>query len=392
MKGDGRGPEHVTDDELDSLIGDLLLGKAGQWEAPPGSTLEGAFLHRVRYHGVAALLHEQGPQDASWPLKIIHALRSDAVGHAIWELSHQQVLTRLVLALAEKNIAPLFFKGTALAYDLYANPVWRSRGDSDLLVAPRDLNQFRDIALSQGFQREHAVPGEFISYEECWTLQGQDGAAHALDVHRKINNSELLSRLFTYDELLKSARPIPALCAGAVGLGHVQALLVACMHRAVHANSPYYTEGVPYYGGNRLIWLYDIHLLSRALTEQDWTVFVALARGKGLAGICLDGLQWTQSIFGTDVPAVVKSALATPSNEKPTIYLTSGRLRQEWMNFKALEGASTKTVFLKELIFPPEAYMRWKYPDAAASSLIALYARRSVGGVAKRLGLSRAEK
>jgi hypothetical protein len=159
------------------------------------------------------------------------------------------------------------------------------------------------------------------------------------------------------------------------------------MHRAAHA--VYETNGVPYDDGNRLIWLYDLHLLSMALTDQDWTTFVALALAKELAGICLDGLQRTQSIFLTEVPAVVKSALATPRREKPTIYLSSGRLRQEWMNFNALEGLSSKAAFMKELVLPPEAYMRWKYPEAAASSLIALYARRSVGGVAKRLGLDR---
>ncbi len=377
----------MSGDELDNLIRDLLLGNAAQWEAPPGSALEDAFLHRVRFHGVVALLHECGAQFASWPSTIVNALRSDALAHAMWELSHQQVLSRLVAKLSEKNISPLFFKGTALAYDLYANPVWRSRCDTDLLVDHRDLDQFREIVSLLGFRRGQAIPGLLISYEESWTLHTQEGSVHALDVHRKINNSELLSRLFAYDELLASARPLPALCAGAIGLGHVQALLVACMHRAVHA--AYTTDGVPYDDGNRLIWLYDIHLLSRALTERDWTEFVALARAKGLAGICLDGLQRTQSSFSSEVPPDVLSDLAAPNHEKPTIYLTASRLRQEWMNFNALEGVSKKAAFLKELVLPPEAYMRWKYPDASASSMTTLYARRALEGISKRVRLAR---
>jgi hypothetical protein len=303
----------------------------------------------------------------------------------MWELRHQHVLTQLITALAERGVTPLLFKGTALAYDLYPNPVWRPRGDTDILVATQDIDAGREVLVAHGFARGFALPGELVSYEENWTLMASDGSAHCIDLHRRINNSELLSQLFTYDELRSSCRPLPSLCPGAFAVSPIHALLLACMHRAVHKQSPYYTDGIAHYSGDRLIWLYDIHLLSRTLTEAEWGQFLQLARSKGLAGTCLEGLQQTEQALGSTTPEFVVSGLSVgQKNDEASAYLASSGVRQAWMNFKAMKGASRKAAFLKEVVFPPEAYMRQKYPDANTDRLLHLYARRAFAGVAKR--------
>src|SRR5689334_7262828 len=93
------------------------------------------FLLCSDYHGVQPMLHDLlGASD--WPVTLLQELRKVAVGRAMWELRHQQVLARTLAALARIDVWPVLIKGTALAYSLYANPVLRARGDTDLIIAP----------------------------------------------------------------------------------------------------------------------------------------------------------------------------------------------------------------------------------------------------------------
>jgi len=67
----------------------------------------------------------------------------------------------------------------------------------------------------------------------------------------------------------------------ALAVSPVHALLLACMHRGTHRHNPYYVSGEPHTGGDRLIWLYDLHLLAESFGEHDWQSFIARADAKG---------------------------------------------------------------------------------------------------------------
>jgi len=56
--------------------------------------------------------------------------------HCVIARAHGRAVGEVIEALTVRGIETLFFKGTALGYSLYDNPVWRTRGDTDLLVAP----------------------------------------------------------------------------------------------------------------------------------------------------------------------------------------------------------------------------------------------------------------
>ncbi len=91
----------------------------------------------------------------------------------------------------------------------------------------------------------------------------------------------------------------------------MHALLLACMHRGTHRHNPYYVSGEPHTGGDRLIWLYDLHLLAESFGEHDWQSFIARADAKGLRGICADGLATAHQCFATNVPEYAFAALRT---------------------------------------------------------------------------------
>jgi hypothetical protein len=369
---------------VDDLLAAALKGDAAPWLAAGAAASLDVVLARVRYHGIAPLLQERPDAMADWPQAVRRAVRDLAVQAAMWELSHQQMLVRLLDGLAAHGIQALLLKGTALAYGLYDNPACRVRADSDLLVAPADLAACRAVLEAQGFRRE-PDRGERTTHQEGWTVAAPGGVQHYLDLHRRLSNAELLSTLFTWEELWAEHRTLPHLCASAAGLGHVHALLLACLHRAIHRTSPYYSDGTAHYGGDRLIWLYDSHLLAGAMAEDDWRSFAALARRKGLAEVCREGLELTAARLGTACDPDVLAALAAPGPTEPAAaYVASRRLSQIAQDFRAVPGIRKRWLFLCEMALPPAAYVRMLYRHANWQWLPWLYTRHVVDGLRRR--------
>jgi hypothetical protein len=368
----------------ETLVIAALRGPAPAWPAEADNATLHEALRIASDNGVCSLLHDK-LAGSGWPAKMLDALRDHAVRAAMWELSHQHALGSLLRVLQEAGVTPVLIKGTSLAYSLYGNPALRTRGDTDLLIAPTRHAQVHGLLLGQGYETRVAVEGEFISYQAAYVRRSRDGGEHTLDVHWKINNSELLSHLFTHEELLEDAQPLPALCPYAWGASPVHALLIACMHRSTHRQNPYYIDGEAHHDADRLIWLYDIHLLAGHLSEAEWAKFVRLALHKGLAAVCLEGMQHAAARFDTRYPPDVELALSQAIGEAPFRYLAAGHMRQRWMDFVALGGPARRLRFARELFFPAPGYMRTKYPLARWRWLPWLYLRRAGGGLVKSI-------
>jgi hypothetical protein len=147
-------------------------------------------------------------------------------------------------------------------------------------------------------------------------------------LHWRINNSELLSHLFDYHELAKRSVEIPDLTPGARGLCSVDALLFACFHRYTHLHNPYQIDDRSYFGGDRLIWLYDIHLLAGKFNAMEWKDLEATASRKGLSRICLQSLKLSCQLFGTRLPAEVMERMHNADGLSPIDrYLQASNLR-----------------------------------------------------------------
>lgn len=370
---------------VDDLICAALRGENPAWPKEADSAQGDSLLERVEFHGVGPLLHSQ-LVTTDWPIAIVQALRVQALQQAMWELRHQQVLTQTLAALHALAVQPILIKGTALGYSLYADPVLRTRGDTDLIIPPDAIDRVHDALLSLGFERSPGVSGKVVSYQANYSMRTADGGAHALDLHWKINNSELLSRLFTYEELQAAAQPLPRLSPHAFGASRIHALLLACMHRSTHKRNPYYVNEHAHHDPDRLIWLYDIHLLAACLTQAEWNELTQLAQQKGLRATCLEGMEQARARFHTMYPTSVVSALAREGPEEPAArYLAGSGWRQQWMDFLALGSASRRWLWLRESLFPPASYMHAKFPSQPQWMLPLLYIRRATGGAARRL-------
>ena len=376
----------LNDSDVEEIICAVLRGEAVEWPAtdPEAAAL---FLNRSEYHGVQPLLHLR-MQEAAWPALLVDRLRERAIAGAMWEMRHRHILRKLLSAFERRQLRPVLLKGTALAYSLYPSAVLRTRSDTDLLIPsdPRSRQLADEALLEEGFVRESGVAGDLISYQATYTLREATGASHAIDLHWRVNNSELLSRLFSYEELLARAGAVEDLGPGALLPAPVDSLLLACMHRATHAHNPYYVDGVGHYGADRQMWLYDVHLLARTFTPEHWIEFMRLAEGKGLRSVCLQAFKRTRACFRTQFPPEVLDSLSRAGRGETTArYFGSGALRRMWMEFKAIPGSRQRLRFLRELVFPSVEYMRGKYPSKRQRWVGWLYARRFVDGAGKRL-------
>lgn len=366
---------HVNN-PIHELLCSTLRGEEPVW---PGLDPE-AVLTLARVHGVVSLLH--GSID-HWPAEARDGVHVTARAEAMWELRHQDLLSRTLHALQAADSAAIILKGTALAYSHYAEPWQRSRADTDILLPPGMQRVASQVLESLGYREVIAAP----SGQSTFLMEAGDGTRHTLDVHWQINNSPLLAKLFRFEELLQRACALPALGRAALAPCTVDSLLIACMHRATHATNPYFVDGVAHLEADRLIWLYDLHLLAGKLTAAQWEECTLLARRKGLAAACHQGLRYARACFGTVIPPSADSQLAAVQGERPAAYLRSGPLRQQWMDWAALADWGARARWLRDLFLPPERYMRAKY--GADGHLGGLYLRRAVTGLIRQLGRSR---
>lgn len=347
------------------------------------SPVDASLVEAAGRHGVTALLALRlaGRARDSLP----PTLRESLLAQAGWEAAHRRYLGEALAALADVGVEPVIFKGTALAYSIYPNPVLRARGDTDLLVPESDRDRVARVLQACGFEppQDHSVAR--VHHQSTYSRKDA-GGTHDLDVHWRINDSAVLADLFTYEELRGAATSIPSLSPHALAAAPDHALLLACMHRGVHRNSPYYSNGEPMYGGNRLVWLYDMHLLCGSFEPAHWHRWIEGARAKGLLGACAESIDLARDCFGTRVPEDVGRALAQPTTGEPASgYLSAGPARQVWLDWRAVRGVRMKGRYLRELFVPSAEYMRAQHTDEAPRWLAWQYVRRAARGAWRRL-------
>jgi hypothetical protein len=356
-----------------------------RWDETDTAELGSALIESARYHGVLPLLDaglSSGEAGAGWPKAVRVACAKSTVVSAAFERASRAEIVRVLDAFAAAGIRPLLLKGAALAYSHYPSPTLRPRADTDLLIPIDRQAEAAGVLAPLGYEKAIGVEGKLISYQAAWSRQDHS-VTHHLDVHWRINNSQILARALGYDELAARAAPVPQLGPHAYAPSPLDALLLACIHRAGHASAPYAVGPLCHAEPDRLVWLYDIHLLVTSLSTCELDEFGRRAKAKKIAAICADGLKASREALGSAIPQSVTAALAQIEVVEPSArYLAGGSARRMVGDFRALDTWSDRARWIKELGFPPAGYMRSKYPDAVIDWLPVLYARRALSGIA----------
>lgn len=374
----------------DILVARALRGGRAEWPVTDDAAdFENTVIVRAGYHGVVGLLNAETDAIALWPQKLRSALRSRALAAATWEMRHRSYLLEVTDRLAERHISAVILKGTALAYDLYAEPALRTRSDTDLLVEKSDVDAARRELAALGFAPANSPDNLFgeIHLQESWRRVCPSGTEHHIDLHWQAMNAAALEGVLTFADCLVDPVRLPRLGPAAVAMSHPAMLLHACLHRASHLSAPYLFDGVAYFGGDRLIWLYDVRLLADAMTDAEWQAFLGLVLERGAAEVCLQCLLLAVDRLDAQVPAEIQSLLAAlPSAGKADRYLLNmRRLERGIANIKAAKGFKAKFSQVAVRAFPSAQFMRGKYPDSGRTPLLLLYIRRILSGLTGKI-------
>jgi hypothetical protein len=328
-------------------------------------------------HGVGPLLHralrERGLFDRL-PTEVRTELARAVREEAVIESIRQKETICVLQALYDAAVRPIVFKGTALAYTCYADPLLRPRLDTDLLIGSEDINAASIALESMGFERTARPTGEHVTHQRTY-LRAACGVESAFDVHWKIADPQAFADLFPYVELRRSAVPIPALGPHALGPSDVHALLIACAHRVAH-----------HYDDDTLIFLCDVDVLVRRLGSADWDRVVALAGEKQIRAVTARGLRLARQLLGAPIPDDVLAALDSPGGLERTAAYLNPRLRKVdilWSDLHALRGWRARVKLLREHIVPTPDFIRRSYGATSAILLPALYIHRVFHGARK---------
>ena len=337
------------------------------------------FLEDITAQGLAPLLWNQigGRKGAvGWPHDIQTGLHSRVLHETAAELRLQVELTALLHSFTKAGIRPLLLKGTPLSYTLYPAPGMRPRCDTDILIPESARAKTAEIMERLGYKALHEASVDLINSQMCYGSSQNAGLFNSFDIHWMVsNNDRRFSRLFNYERLAARAVNIPELGPDSWCPGRVDALILACFHRAGHFS----------HGGDKLIWLYDIHLLSEALSHEEATAFCRTAAELKIVRICTDALCTARSWFGTTLSPPLESLLQqSPEDEFTTVYLQPGRAagikNKAVMDLKELSTWRQRLHYLLQNLFPPAQYMLWRYNTGHKTALPLLYLRRLMQG------------
>jgi hypothetical protein len=357
------------------LIVRALRGEAAPWpeHAPAGLDVE--LVTAANDHGVTPLLATT-PAPASWPEAVRATLNRTRRGAAAVEAIRRKDLINLLAAFRGAGIDALLMKGALMAYTHYPSPWLRTRLDTDLLVSPADRSRADLVLRDLGYQPGTHFSGDFVTHQFRYERPSQFEFTDVVDLHWKIANPHVFADALTFEELAAEAVPVPALGAAARGLSPPHALMLACVHRVAHHDS-----------SERLIWLYDIHLLAAAIDPAAGEKAARLAEAKQLRSVCGHGLSQARARFGpAGQGGWIENLLHTVEPREPTAaFLRTDLTKMDVLvsDLRTLGSWRERFALVREHLFPPVNYMRKAYGLSHPALLPFAYLVRAVAGVRK---------
>jgi hypothetical protein len=247
-------------------------------------------LQATAQHGIAPLLNRRLREDS------LHGL-DEASRQTLAELARNQAAQDLLInrgtqqlldLLAKNGLKSLLLKGTPVAHLHYPESYLRTRFDTDLYINDADTWAIAALLAENGYRVTGLNERKYSSKQFGADIAAFQQVHTHFDIHYRLSNRVLFRHTLPYEECEKARQPVPALGTNAWTLGTQDLLLHACIHRIAHGRN---TER------NRILWLYDIHLLWAAMDSSEQEQLVERALQKKIGTLCAEALQSANEAF-----------------------------------------------------------------------------------------------
>ena len=346
----------------------IRAGRTGDW---PGTDIAvdvaddplRAIWGRIEYHGIATFLQSHLSLLPDWPERITDRITDEARLISLWEATHGAAISDLIGRLCENELESVVLKGTALAYWLYDDPAARRRGDTDLLIHPRDLKAVRAILTREGWSRRGGSHG--INYQENWQKITAGGFEHSVDLHWAVTDSPVLWGVLDRDDCFVHSCPLSRLHPMALRPDAAFMAMHAAINRKWHALHGYRAEDGKVMGSYRLVWSVDFDLLAREMTDADWHRLVALCRENETGPLIAEPLRAAQVDLQTPLPEARMEQLEDHEMAASLArYFTESDAASAFLiDFRAAPNWRHRWRMLRSRIFAPRDHILGKYPD-----------------------------
>ena len=359
-------------DILDVLCG-ALRGDDIAWPLASDKAFYSELLGQAVHHGVDCLFwhalqerHERR-QLPDWLKEELSARTTRAVAV---EMVRANDVRSLQQQLTQAGITAILMKGGALAYTHYPEPYLRARADTDIFIAPRDIKVIRDVFQAAGYRLEGWI---YKSHQFKALRDGFGGQTIKYDVHWRSSNQSRYARVLSHDDARENSVTIEQL-GGIAALSAGFALIQACIHRAAGT----------YHDPNRLVWLYDVHLLVHGMGEPELNRFAERAVEAGVQDICLEAFRRAERLFGTELPVPLLQAMKEPAAQA-VLPGGSGKFSLIVDDLREMPDARGRLDLLSEYLWPPADYLLQRYGKTGAYWVPVLYVRYLFSGIFERL-------
>lgn len=358
---------------------------APQWplDWPTTPDFHDAAFARVAFHGAALALLQDPAGLADWPAPVRDQVRDEARLQSFWEMSHRDVLTRMIAALGEAGTTGVITKGTALAYSVYPEPAVRRRGDTDLLLGDVPRKAVRRTLTASGFR----ITGDARPLQESWACDCPMGFTHVFDLHWRINASAVLARNLEQGGIGTRAVPLPRLCDAARAIAPTDNLILVAINRASHERFGYHSGEAKVFDQDRLIWALDFDLICAGFSTEDWQHLRDTAAASGTSPVVLSALEFAEATLGTAIPDDIRASLAAQPGDAKLLQCLGAlrgfdRLR---LDLSASPTLIEKLRLAGYTLFPGTEVLHQRFPDATHWPIPALQGRRLVAGMGKMI-------
>jgi hypothetical protein len=264
---------------------------------------------------------------------------------------------------------------------VYPTPAVRPRRDTDLLVRREEVDDVKSVMHGLGYVATPHCQGALLFSQFEFRKRDRHGVQHAFDFHWKVSTQSVFADLLTYDELSADPEAVPALGSHAWTANRLHALLLACVHPTMHHRSV-----------ERLIWVYDVHLLASSLSPECLVEFADMAIAKHVGAICAHELSLARTRFATHITDRLIARLLTRLGHEPSAaYLKQGRRWHDELlsSLRGLPHWGERVRLVREVLFPAPAYILAAYGltnrKVGVALSPALYVHRGVHGFWKVL-------